>query len=243
MKAYRILAIFVLAAVGCTPATNSNNKAGEVSETHPTAEQESLPSRITNQFVMTFRLVTIDTSRPDHKDSFPKRSYYLQETELTGEQHYAFRKAAFSDGTYETINWHSNNGFPSEWRPVFRYAEALSKFDTEYDYGVPSRSQWLFACMSGYEQRCDEDKPNAFAVVDMLDGDVEPIDELTTWKGHEYGTLMGRWINNWGEHISRPKPDCPCEHWTLCNPDSDDGLNEIIVSRFILLPAGSDVAK
>ncbi len=247
MISNRILAVCVLAAVGCTPATDNNNKAREAhkedsARSELTVDSESLPPRITNQFGMTFRLVEIDTSRPDQKVSFPKRSYYLQETELTGDQHTAFHKAAAGSGVFELIGPRYRGVFPSEWREAVHYAEALSRFDPKYDYGLPSRSQWTFACMGGYEQRCDKEKPNAYGIADMLDEDCEAIDEMSIETvlehDHEYGILMGRWKNNWGEHTGKPKPDCPCEYWARCNPDADDSLNELIVARFILIPKG-----
>ena len=246
MKAYRILAMCVLAAVGCTSSTNGNNEAGEASKEKPTrpsltVESESWPARITNQFGMTFRLVTTDTSRAEHKDSFPQKSYYLQESRLTEAQHSAFRKAAFGDGTYETINWHYNGGYPSEWREWYQYARALSKFDAEYDYNLPARSQWTFACMSGYDQSCDKTKPNAYGITGLIDtnGFAEAVDELVIRNGHEFGVLMGYWSNNWGVHTGKTQPDCSCEYWTVCNPDADDSLNELINGRFILLPKGT----
>lgn len=249
MKANWFHAIWILAAIGCAPESTSS-KVGEPSAENTAsllsmANPESLPPEITNQFGMTFRLVTIDTSRPDHSDSFPKKSYYLQKTELQGKQHEAFRKAAFNDGTYRTINWSFNNGFPSEWREVMQYAEALSAFDTEYDYRLPTREEWSFACANGYEQLCDKDKPNVFGFVGMLDerGNAEAIDELIVHSGHEYGVLMGYWKNNWGAHNGKPKPDCPCEYWTACAPNADDSMNEIIVGRLILQLHGDSPAN
>ena len=244
MKAYHILAICVLAAVGCTPSTNGSNEAEEASKEKPTrpsltADPESWPAQITNQFGMTFRLVTIVPSRPDHKDSFPKKSYYLQETELTGTQDDAFHKAADGSGIFESIAPRYRGEFPSEWREAIQYALALSRFDAEYDYRLPSRSQWTFACMSGYEQRCNANEPNAHGFTGMLStsrGDAEAIDELFVRNGHKLGVLMGYWKNNWHEHDGKTKPDCPCEYWTACNRDGDDSLNELITARFVLIP-------
>ena len=244
MKANRVLAMCVLAAVGCTSSTNSSNEAEDASREGPArpplaADPESWPVRITNQFGMTFRLVTIDTSRPDHEDSFPNTSYYLQETELTGAQDNAFHKAADGRGIFESIAPRYRGTFPSEWREALRYAVALSMLDAEYDYRLPSRSQWTFACMSGYEQRCDANEPNAFGFTGMLStsrGDAEAIDELFVRNGHGFGVLMGYWKNNWHEHDGKTKPDCPCEYWTACNRDADDSLNELITARFVLIP-------
>ena len=246
MKAIGVLACCILTAVSCMRDTDADKKAGMMREANfsrlqPAAEPESLPPQITNQFGMTFRLVTIDTSRADHKKSFPSKSYYLQDTTLTGEQHSTFRKAAFGNGTYEKIDWHFNGGYPSEWREWFRYAQALSKFDTKYDYSLPSRSQWTFACMSGYDQSCNKTKPNAYGISGLFDtnGFAEPVDELMIRNGHEFGVLMGYWSNNWGVHTGKTEPDCSCDYWTVCNPDADDSLNELINGRFILLPKGT----
>ncbi|MCA9139004.1 MAG: hypothetical protein KDB00_19665 [Planctomycetales bacterium] len=185
---------------------------------------------------MTFRLVTIDTSRADHKGSFPKRSYYLQESRLTWAQHSAFRKAAFGDGTYETITWHHNSGHPTQWREWSEYAQTLSKFDAEYDYRIPSRSEWTFACMSGYVQSCDKTKPNVYGITGLIDtkGSAEVVEDVID--GSKLRVVMGHWVNNWGEHQDETKPKCSCEHWTACNPDADDSLDEIISGRFVLIP-------
>jgi len=187
---------------------------------------------------MTFHLVIVDTSRDDHLASFPKQSFYIQESRLTGAQNMAFRKAALGDGTYASIDWGSNAGHPSEWREWSRYAQALSKFDAEYDYSLPSRSQWTFACKSGYDQSCDKTKPNAYGILGMSDtnGCAEPIDEMINRDGAEFAVLMGYWKDNWGEHRGETRPKCSCEYWTASNPDADDSLNEIISGRFIMAP-------
>jgi hypothetical protein len=198
----------------------------------------SAAARITNRFGMTFCLVTVDPKDPKHEETFPRQSYYLQQTELSGAHFAAYEKLA-AGSEFDPADGLDIWRFPSEWREVSNLAIALSRVDPDYDYRLPTREEWRFACMSGYEQRCEENRPNSYGIVGMLDGDVEVIDELSAMKGHEYGVLMGRWINNWGEHTGKPEPDCPCKHWTLCNPDADDSLNEIIVGRFILLPEGT----
>ncbi|WDI42159.1 hypothetical protein [Bremerella sp. P1] len=243
MNAIRVAAICVLVAVGCTRSPKTEDNTGvrpkqNLTRLETGVNPESLPPQITNQFGMTFRLVTIDTSRVDHQQSFPRKSYYLQESRLSEEQHSAFREAAFGDGTYETINWHYNGGHPSEWREWYQYAQALSKFDAQYDYRLPTRSQWTFACMSGYDQSCDKTKPNAYGITGLMDtnGFAEAVDELMLHNGHEFGVLMGYWSNNWGAYEGKTKPDYSCEYWTICNPDADDSLNESINGRFILLP-------
>ena len=48
------------------------------------------PARITNRFRMTFCLVTVDPQDPKHDETFPRQSYYLQQTELSS-VHFAGR--------------------------------------------------------------------------------------------------------------------------------------------------------
>ena len=81
--------------------------------------------------------------------------------------------------------------------------------------------------MSGYSQICDDRRTNTFGIIDMLDGNYEVIDEL--------GPLMGQFSNFNG----KPEPSCRCEHVEYCDPYADDGKNEIIVGRFVLLPEGT----
>lgn len=256
MKTNRILASLLLVAVGCTSPTNSNNEAAEASEKDParpplTGDPESWPARITTQFGMTFQLVRVDSSRPDHKESFPEKPYYLQLTALTGEQNEAFQRAAAERGVFETaprrsvatplvqpyVAMHRGQS-PSEWSEAYWYAQALSLLDSDFDYRLPSRTEWTFACMSGYEQRCVVDKRNAYGFTGMHDshrGDAEAIDESWGESG-ESRVLMGYWSNNWRCHEGETKPDCPCEYWTVCAPDGDDSLNEVITARFVLMP-------
>lgn len=248
MEGYRILAGILLIAAGCSPIGSDTQKANVNSgqESDATGPQE-LPARITNQFGMTFCLVEVDPSRSDHQSSFPSSSYYLQETELQGDQHQAFRMAAFGDGKFETIDWHFNGGFPSEWREVFHYSEALSKFDTEYDYRLPSQKEWAFACKNGYDQTCpgkgaestidstESSRPNKYGISGFMNYDAECADEP--------GLFLGK-LDNWaGAYEHREKPKCRCDQYTRGNPDADDGLNELIVARFVLVPEGMSKTK
>ncbi len=65
---------------------------------------------------------------------------------------------------------------PMEWRDFSNLAVVMSEYDPVYDYRLPTKSEWVFACMSGYEQHCIKtlegaNRPNAYGIVDMLDGD------------------------------------------------------------------------
>lgn len=257
----------LLVVAGCTFSTDTGGTgppaaepqagdamAGEQSRERnslPPGDPPSWPAEITNRFGMTFSLVAVDTSRPDHVDSFPQAPYYIQQTVLTGEQNDAFQKAAVIGGVYGTDPRRSlptplvqpyvslpRGSSPSEWSHCSWYARALSLLDPDYDYRLPTRAEWTFACMSGYEQRCDGKPANAFGCTGMLDQngpDAEAVDERFGERGQS-AVLMGYWKNNWGVHNDRVKPDCPCEHWTICNPDGDDSLNERITARFVLIP-------
>jgi len=256
MKDYRIFAMCILVAVGCTSSTNDKNESTAASKEKHTrpplaADPELWPARLTTRFGMTFQLVRVDTSRPDHKESFPEKPYYLQLTELTSKQNEAFQRTAEERGVFEPgprrsvatqlvqpyVAMHRGQP-PSEWSEAFWYAKALSLLDSDFDYRLPSRAEWTFACMSGYEQRCDGDTPNAFGFTGMHDshrGDAEAIDERWGERGKSR-VLMGYWSNNWRCHEGETKPDCPCEYWTVCAPDGDDSLNEVITARFVLMP-------
>lgn len=257
---------------GCRPASDgqSQNAGSAVEQTQAPANAASEtaasllandsslgPQRITNRFGMTFCLVTVDTSRPDHTDDFPQRAYYLQETELSGRHNDAFQKAALKGGIYTMDSRRSlptplvqpyasipRGAMPSEWSHTVWYANALSLLDEEFEYRLPTRAEWTFACMSGYEQRCDANQPNAFGCQGMhTDGrDAEAIDER--WdEGGRSAVVMGYWKSHWGVHVGETRPDCPCERWTVCNPDADDSLNELITARYVLLPKNGDAAS
>ena len=94
MNPTRILVVgFVFVGCAQTADDDHTDRASEdsASATQSGAKNESqpAPSQITNRYGMTFCLVTVDSTRPDHQDSYPRQSYYLQQTELTSEP---FRK-------------------------------------------------------------------------------------------------------------------------------------------------------
>jgi hypothetical protein len=50
------------------------------------------------------------------------------------------------------------------------------------------------------------------------------------------GMFLGK-LDNWaGAYEGREMPNCRCDQFTMGNPDADDGLNELIVARFVLMP-------
>lgn len=228
--------------VGCgnqasTTVVNEPNQSANIAPTGSVRESKPLPRRITNQFGMTFCLVEVDAEKWTHLPTYPSKSYYLQETELRYEDHERFRQAAFGDGTYETIDWHFNSGFPGEWRQVFLYGKALSKFDDQYDYRLPTLEEYRFACRDGYDQICPDFEPtvgslaettgrapNKFGIYGLNSGDVE------------CGDIPGLFFGRHGRPANiPPQPECRCDWWTKGNPDADDGLNELITARFILI--------
>jgi hypothetical protein len=228
--------------VGCenqasTTVVNEPNLSANIAPTGSVSESKPLPRRITNRFGMTFCLVEVDVEEWTHLPTYPSKSYYLQETELRYEDHERFRQAAFGDGTYETIDWHFNSGFPGEWRQVFLYGEALSKFDDQYDYRLPTLEEYRFACRDGYDQICPDFEPtdgspaettgrapNKFGIYGLNSGDVE------------CGDIPGLFFGRHGRPANTPpQPECRCDWWTKGNPDADDGLNELITARFILV--------
>ena len=245
MKSLILLpAFFLVGILGCRE--NLQDRTGETTagdSTHTMIDAPTFSSdldrdpEIVNSFGMKFVCIDIDPNvRVQSEPPYPAETYYIQETEISGKHLDNLRAFAKT----RNIGPSGYMNIPmSQWRDYSDLAEQMSKYDPHYDYRLPTKSEWVFACMSGYEQRCEEKRPNSYGIDDMLDGDVEAIDDLSVMNGHEYGVLMGRWINNWGEHTGKSKPDCPCEHWTLCNPDADDSLDEIIVGRFILLPEGT----
>lgn len=197
-----------------------------------------LPCRITDRFGMTFCLVTIDTARRDHENSFPERSYYFQETEMTYEQFHAFRELTISDWE-ERVNL----TMPGQWRDVSEFADALSAENQNYDYFLPTKAQWSFACMNGYEQTCpgraarstaekpEPRRPNKYGIEGFLNYDAEC--------GAVPGLFMGKLDGVAAAHNGQIDTECQCQQYTMGHPDADDGLDELIVARFILVPKKS----
>ncbi len=50
------------------------------------------------------------------------------------------------------------------------------------------------------------------------------------------GLFLGK-LHGWkGAYGDKGKPACRCDQFTTGNPDADDGLNELITGRYVLIP-------
>jgi len=197
------------------------------------------PTSITNRFGMTFRLVTIER-KPEQVASvgasglaFPKESYYLGQTRLTEEQFSAFRKAAA-----ERDRGKSREGklyeFPNAWQLAYNFGVELSALDPDYEYRLPTREEWVFACMNGYDQDCPVAeniypykhlKPNKFGIEGFLSSDVE------------CGNLPGLHFGAFPTYPTMPQEvGCPCARYGFGNPEGDDGFEDMVVARYVLTP-------
>lgn len=243
MRLLNLLITFSLVGIlGCREATQDRTRQTVAvdSTKSSTDDPASLPAHpgngeVVNAFDMKFVRVDIDPTVAVQSDPpFPVETYYIQQTEITADHLRSFREFAKSRNVEPRVYNDYPMSSPYEWRHYSDLARLMSEYDPDYDYRLPTKSEWVFACMSGYEQRCipglkDERQPNAYGLIDMLDGDVECLSEV--------GLLMGLWIENWpGIYDGHEMPSCACRWWTVCNPDADDSLNELIVARFILAP-------
>jgi hypothetical protein len=242
MKSVILLIAFLLVGTfGCRQKTQDRGRqttAVDIAESlidGPVSSSDlDRNAEIVNSFGMKFVRIAIDPNLHVHSDPpYPVETYYIQETEISGEHIDNLRAFAETRNTGPSAYM---NIPTAEWRDYSDLAELMSKYDPDFDYRLPTKSEWVFACMSGYEQRCirelkDESRANAYGLIDMLDGDVECVSEI--------GVLMGLWKESWpGIYDGYEKPSCACKWWTICNPDADDSLNEIIVARFVLVPEG-----
>lgn len=200
------------------------------------------PTSITNRFGMTFKLVSIEPKPAGLGDvgkfglAFPKHSYYLGQAEVTTEQFIAFEKAARERDGPVTSDKRKFYPSPSEWKYAYNLGIELSKLDPDYAYRLPTREEWSFACLNGYDQDCPQTyqvgvplkpadaRPNKYGIEGFLNHDLE------------CGDLEGL---HFGLSGFRPPPEelaCPCGHYGYGNPEGDDGLNDIIYARYILTP-------
>jgi hypothetical protein len=231
---------------GCVPSV-SNHHPSNVTDGQPkqdfSAPFESVARystpRVTNRFGMTLCLVSVDEGlKPGISTHtglrFPGRSFYLQQSELTFKQ---FSKCVDflrqTDKTKAHLKPHDFH-FPTEWRQVYEFSQTLSSCDPDYEYRLPTREEWSFACMNGHDEDCpgpgasttaqqiDNRRPNKFGIEGLLNYDAEC--------GDLPGLCLGK-RDYWAEN-----QDCRCKQFVFGNPDADDGLNELISARFVLVP-------
>ena len=238
MKFHVYACVSLFLTLGCNKPSQEIDLAAEKatdSTSQSTTVQKKLPAKITNKFGMTFCLVSVDIRDIRHQKDFPKKSFYLQETELTYKHFEAYRKAIAATSP-ERSSWFTELQFPTEWREVFILAGLLSAVDHDYDYRLPTRAEWSFACMNGYDQSCpgvgalstvdatDSSRPNKYGIKGFMNYDAECAATP--------GIFVGKLHNSPGED----KPECRCKQFTTGSPDADDGLNELIIGRYVLVP-------
>lgn len=222
---------------GCSRAPEGDGRGESAPNTSGVTVAPPPPTSITNRFGMTFRLVTIERKpdgAPDTGETglaFPKESYYLGRTRVTEEQFAAFLKAAA-----ERDRGSSREGklyeFPNAWQLAHNFGVELSAIDPDYEYRLPTREEWVFACMNGYDQDCPVAeniypyknlKPNKFGIEGFLSSDVE------------CGNLPGLHFGAFPTYPTMPqKFGCPCERYGFGNPEGDDGFEDIVVARYVL---------
>ncbi len=226
---------------GCSRAPVSDGRGTTTPNagTAKVAVAPAPPSSITNRFGMTFRFVTVGPKPDGVPDigeaglAFPKGSYYLGQTRLTEEQFAAFRKAAV-----ERDRGKSREGklyeFPNAWQLAHNFGVELSAIDPDYEYRLPTREEWVFACMNGHDQDCPVAeniypyknlKPNKFGIEGFLSSDVE------------CGNLPGLHFGAFPTYPTMPQEvGCPCARYGFGNPEGDDGFEDMVVARYVLAP-------
>lgn len=224
--------------IGCSRATVDHVGSGSAAD--PVAAKPAPPQSFTNRFGMTFRLVTVEP-RPDGTPdagkfglAFPTESYYLGQAEVTMEQFEAFRKAAAERDRGKPADQRKFYSLPGEWIYAHNLGVELSALDPDYEYTLPTREQWVFACMNGYDQDCPHRegdasplravRPNKFGIEGFLNQDIE------------CGNLPGLHFGLARLTTQATPPDCCCADYAFGNPDGDDGLNEMIYCRFVAKP-------
>lgn len=245
--AYRLMLLTLLCVYsGCNRAADQTEgpaaAAGGSAPPAVVAAKPAPPTTITNRFGMTFKLVSVEPKPAGLGDvgkfglAFPKQSYYLGQAEVTNAQHAAFVAAAKERDKNLSSDKKPTYNLPLEWQLAHNFGIELSQIDPDYDYRLPTREEWSFACLNGYDQDCPqtyqvgvalkpaEARPNKYGIEGFLNHDLE------------CGNLAGL---HFGLSGFRPPPEelaCPCGHYGYGNPEGDDGLNDSIYARYILTP-------
>lgn len=226
---------------GCSQApVDDRGASGGTASPAVVAVVPAPPVSITNRFGMTFRLVSIEP-RPEgvseigkYGVAFPKESYYLGQTEVTSEHLEAIRRAAAERDRSLPADQRKLHSLPGEWIVAHNLGVELSALDPDYEYNLPTREQWAFACLNGYDQDCPHresqgppltaKRPNKFGIDGFLNYDIG----CGNLPGLHFG--LARLTSQTNE------PECCCVDYAFGNPDGDDGLNELITCRYVLKP-------
>lgn len=230
--------------LGCNrAAVDADRGSGAAPPDPATAVAPSPSSSFTNRFGMTFRLVSVEPRPADAPASgkfgiaFPTESYYLGQSEVTGEQFEAFRRVAAERDLGKPSAERKYYSLPGEWKYAYNLGVELSALDPDYEYALPTREQWAFACMNGFDQDCPHreiesppfraKRPNKFGIEGFLNNDIE------------CGNLPGLHFGLARLTTHAAPPDCCCADYAYGNPDGDDGLNEMINCRYVAKPRGN----
>ena len=228
--------------LGCSRAAVDGSRGSSASNTASVsvAVAPAPPVSITNRFGMTFRLVSVEPRPAGASDvgkfglAFPKESYYLGQSAVTMEQFETFRRAAAERDRGKPADQRPFYSLPGEWKYAHNLGVELSALDPDYEYTLPTREQWAFACLNGYDQDCPHresqgppliaKRPNKFGIDGFLNYDIE----CGNLPGLHFG--LARLTSQTNE------PECRCVDYAFGNPDGDDGLNELITCRYVLKP-------
>ena len=220
---------------------NSNTNAAAPTPAAPTpAAPAAPPQSITNRFGMTFRLVSVDPKPADAPApkfglTYPTASYYYAERPLTEDQFKTFQQSAAERDRNQPSERRKFYEYPDKWDDAHNFGVELSALDPDYDYRLPTREEYVFACLNGYDQDCPVadvakfpwtiKRPNKFGLEDLTNGSDVEIGNL---QGLHFGLLT--------EQSTPDDRTCPCAHYGYGNPEGDDGFEGICQPRYILTP-------
>lgn len=217
------------------PAGGANGAAART----PAAPAQP-PQSITNRFGMTFRLIAVepkptDAPAPKFGLTYPRASYYYAERPLTEDQFKTFQQSVAASERDLPSHRRKFYEYPDEWQDAHNFGIELSTRDPDYDYRLPTREEYVFACLNGYDQDCpvaDADKwprtikrPNKFGLEDLTNGNDVEIGNL---KGLHFGLTF--------ENTPPEARTCPCSQYGYGNPSGDDGFEGVCHPRFVLTP-------